>query len=285
MRAGPTARPSPSLARPGLRPDLVGNATAGTARAMAVHARTLEFYRQLRIADDIIARGIKMNRIHLREGAREVARIEFGDFGGTVSPYPFVLSHPQDDHEAILDKHLAAAGIEIEWNTELIGYTDTADGIRATIRKTDNKEETVDVAYLCGCDGANSFVRRHCGLEFPGGTYEQVFYVTDVEATGEAVGNDDVNGCVGRMDSIFVFPIRTSGITDHRDRCRRPLAKRTVSCSRTSARSSKSRCDVKGRDALFSVSVASSCRGEVPRRPCVPGRRRGPYSQPGGGQG
>jgi len=201
------------LARQGLKPRIIErNATAGTSsRAMAVHARTLEFYRQLRIADDIIARGIKMNRIHLREGAREVARIEFGDFGGTVSPYPFVLSHPQDDHEAILGKHLAAAGIEIEWNSELIGYTDTADGIRATIRKTDNTEETVDVAYLCGCDGANSFVRRHCGLEFPGGTYDQVFYVTDVEATGEAVANDDVNGCVGTDGFHIVFPIRTSG--------------------------------------------------------------------------
>ena len=29
-------------------------------------------------------------------------RIEFGDFGGTVSPYPFVLSFPQDDHERLL---------------------------------------------------------------------------------------------------------------------------------------------------------------------------------------
>ena len=60
------------------------------SRAMVVHARTLEFYHQLGIADDVIAAGIKIERGHLRESSadghsREVASFSFGDLGTGLS--------------------------------------------------------------------------------------------------------------------------------------------------------------------------------------------------------
>jgi hypothetical protein len=48
-------------------------------------------------------------------------------------------------------------------------------------------------------------------LRFPGGTYEQMFYVTDVEASG-AVANRNFNMCLGENAFCAVFPIRTSGM-------------------------------------------------------------------------
>ena len=45
------------------------------SRAMAVQARTLEFYRQLGIADDVIAGGFRLDRIHLRNRRREIAAV------------------------------------------------------------------------------------------------------------------------------------------------------------------------------------------------------------------
>lgn len=36
------------------------------SRAMAVQARTLEFYRQLGLADDVVARGYHVERLHMR---------------------------------------------------------------------------------------------------------------------------------------------------------------------------------------------------------------------------
>src|SRR3954465_4021189 len=45
------------------------------SRAMAVQARTLEFYRQLGLADDVVARGFRLDRLHLRNQSRELARV------------------------------------------------------------------------------------------------------------------------------------------------------------------------------------------------------------------
>jgi 2-polyprenyl-6-methoxyphenol hydroxylase-like FAD-dependent oxidoreductase len=72
------------------------------SRAMAVQARTLEFYGQLGFADEIVSRGIKMETHHMREGGEEFVRLILGNLGEGLSPYPFILSFPQDEHERFL---------------------------------------------------------------------------------------------------------------------------------------------------------------------------------------
>src|SRR5262245_56253616 len=62
------------------------------SRAMAVQARTLEFYRQLGIADDVIAGGFRIERARLRNQSREIATVPLGQVGKGISPYPFALS-------------------------------------------------------------------------------------------------------------------------------------------------------------------------------------------------
>jgi len=40
---------------------------------MGVHARTLEFYRQFGFGDEVVARGVKPETVHLREGSASAA--------------------------------------------------------------------------------------------------------------------------------------------------------------------------------------------------------------------
>src|SRR5919199_1361666 len=55
------------------------NPGPGTAsRTMAVQARTLEFYRQLGVADEVVAAGFKLDRLHLRNRSRELAVARLG---------------------------------------------------------------------------------------------------------------------------------------------------------------------------------------------------------------
>src|SRR3954447_23682135 len=58
------------------------------SRAMAVQARTLEFYRQLGIADQVVAAGFQLDRLHLRNRSRELAVVTLGDVGSGISPFP-----------------------------------------------------------------------------------------------------------------------------------------------------------------------------------------------------
>src|SRR3954471_21148063 len=72
------------------------------SRAMAVQARTLEFYRQLGIVDAVLAGGFRIHRIHLRNESGELATVSLADIGKGESPYPFAFIYPQDDHERLL---------------------------------------------------------------------------------------------------------------------------------------------------------------------------------------
>jgi 2-polyprenyl-6-methoxyphenol hydroxylase-like FAD-dependent oxidoreductase len=181
-----------------------------TSRALAVQARTLELYDQLGIADLTVESGRKIDAANLWVAGRKAAHVVFGDMGAGLSPYPYPLIFPQDEHERLLIECLAEAGVEIERQTELVGF-ETADGcVFARIRNPNGTEETCTAAYIAGCDGARSTVREAIGVGFPGGTYEHLFYVADVEASGQTM-NGELHAALDRTDFLIVFPLKGEG--------------------------------------------------------------------------
>src|SRR5690349_23330617 len=70
-----------------------------TSRALAVQARTLELYRQVGLADAVVARGRKMAAVNLWIAGERAAHAKFGDMGADISPFPYALIYPQDEHE------------------------------------------------------------------------------------------------------------------------------------------------------------------------------------------
>lgn len=184
------------------------NGPGETSRAMGVQARTLEFYDQLGIAQEVVALGTPMDSIRIREGKRSVARIEFSEMGKGLSPYPFMLGFPQDEHERFLIGKLAKLGIAVEWNTALENFTQSDEGIEFALRSASGVT-THDARYICGCDGLHSRVREVSGINFPGGTYSQLFWLADVRATGKPVG--EMFGHIDREALVMMMTVRTSG--------------------------------------------------------------------------
>ncbi len=210
--AGPTGLAlAIRLARHGVAVRIIDkNSGPGQAsRAMAVHARTLEFYRQLGFADVVVNLGIKIEAIHLREGGEDVAELPLKDMGAGLSPYPFVLAFPQDDHERFLAGQLKALGVEVEWSTELESFTQDEWGVRAVLER-DGDRIACSSAYLCGCDGARSRVRESLKFDFSGGTYEHLYYVADVKTSGPE--NRDLVGHIGANTFALMLPVRSRGM-------------------------------------------------------------------------
>ena len=175
-----------------------------TSRAMAVQARTLELYRQLDIADAVVAAGHQNPALNMWAKGKRAARIELADAGAGLTPYPFVLVYPQDRHERLLVERLEALGVKVERRTELAGLDERADGITATLRASDGTQTTCEARYIAGCDGARSFVRHAIGAGFEGGTYDHVFYVADVTAHGLSE-QAEVHVCLDNDDfTIFL---------------------------------------------------------------------------------
>src|SRR3981081_12638 len=181
-----------------------------TSRALAVQARTLELYSQVGLADAVVERGRKITAANLWVAGERSARAVFGDLGAGVSPFPYTLVFPQDEHERLLIDRLAELGIQIERRTELLSFQIATDRVVARLKLSDGGLETCDAIYLAGCDGAHSVVREGLEIGFPGGTYSHLFYVADVEGSGEAM-NGDVHVGLERADFLAVFPLREEG--------------------------------------------------------------------------
>lgn len=99
-----------------------------TSRAMVVHARTLELYRFLGLGDEVVAQGIRVDKVHLRRAdpkgpGRDLAGVDFGEIGKGLTPYPFVLAYAQDDHERLLLAHLERRGVHVQWGIRLETFT------------------------------------------------------------------------------------------------------------------------------------------------------------------
>ncbi len=181
-----------------------------TSRALIVHARTLEFYRQLGIAGAVVSAAQKFMAVNLWVNGKRRARLSFGDIGPDLSYFPYSLIFPQDEHERVLIDALRATGVEVERGVEFVTISSDGAGVVASLRNADGSEHQCECEYLLGCDGARSAVREQTHIGLPGGTYSHVWYVADVDAAGPLT-NQEVNISMDSQDVIAVFPMKGDG--------------------------------------------------------------------------
>ncbi len=146
------------------------------SKATTVQARTLEMLDDMGIVDKTLSAGTKSHGVNIYHGDDRLLHVSYDDL---ESPYPFLLNIPQSTLEGVLGDFVTSVGLEVEWGTELIGFTQDAEGVTATLRDADGQEETVRAAWLVGCDGAHSVVRHTLEIDFAGKSYSQWFGLAD----------------------------------------------------------------------------------------------------------
>src|ERR1700722_11371795 len=181
-----------------------------TSRALAVQARTLELYGQIGLAEAVVGHGRKIGAVNLWVAGKKAAHAVFANMGSGLSPFPYALIFPQDEHEDLLIARLAASGVQVDGQTELLGFEDSAGRVHARLKRPDGTHQTCEVAYIAGCDGAHSIVREALNIRFPGGTYAHLFYVADVQASGPTI-NGELHVALDRTDFLAVFPLKGEG--------------------------------------------------------------------------
>ena len=180
-----------------------------TSRAVAVQARTLELYRQLDLSDAVVSLGHTVPAIDLWVQGEAKARISFETINAGLTPYG-PMTFPQDEHEQLLIAKLETLGVRVERQTELMEFSDQGDHVTARLRGADGQELECQSSYIAGCDGARSDIRHGIGVGFPGGTYQQVFYVADVEASGPAM-DGELHVDLDEADFLAIFPLKGPG--------------------------------------------------------------------------
>lgn len=82
-------------------------------------------------------------------------------------PHPRGLVIGQARVEELLEEHVTELGAEIRRGHEVIDLCQDDDGVTVKVRGPEGAYE-IRAAYLVGCDGGHSIVRKRAGFAFPG---------------------------------------------------------------------------------------------------------------------
>ncbi len=177
------------------------------SKAIGVHARTLEIYEQIGLAEDAVAQGTIAGKVRILEGGQVRGEMDLANVGEGLSAYPYMLLLEQHKNEKLLYDYLRRHGKDVLWNRELVSFSQSDESVTATVRDASGETSAIRGKYLVGCDGPRSPVRNMLGLTFEGSTYEQFFYVADVQVDWE-FSHDALHICLVPDSIVAFFPLK-----------------------------------------------------------------------------
>lgn len=177
------------------------------SKALGVHARTLEIYEQLGLAQPAVEQGAIARKARMLKGGKVRAELNLLDLGLGLTAYPYVLFLEQSKNEQILYDYLKQNGKTVHWQTELVSFSQTDEKVTAHVKATDGLSQQIETQYLVGCDGPKSPVRHALGLEFGGSTFERIFYVADARVDWK-LPHDALQVCLLKDSLLVFFPLK-----------------------------------------------------------------------------
>ncbi|MBV8638160.1 MAG: FAD-dependent monooxygenase [Candidatus Eremiobacteraeota bacterium] len=147
--------------------DLVGSRSGG------LHSRTIEVLDQRGIADRFLSEG----------QAVQIAgfawiRLDMSDF---PTRHNYGLALWQRHIERILAHWVDELSVPVYRGREVTGFAQDDSGVDVDV----SDGQTVRAAYLVGCDGGRSLVRKTAGIDFSGFDATTSHLIAEVELTGE----------------------------------------------------------------------------------------------------
>jgi 6-methylpretetramide 4-monooxygenase / 4-hydroxy-6-methylpretetramide 12a-monooxygenase len=177
------------------------------SKALVVHARTMEVFETLGLAEAVLAEGARFAALKIHAGRkRRHTRVDLLDLPWGDTAYPFWLSIPQYTTEQILERHLDEIGVRVEWGTSLDTLHDHGDHVEAKLVRNDGVVDGVRAQWLIGCDGGRSRVREQVGLRLDRKEAGATFILADVRTTAELV-EDEGHVFLGAEGLLLIVPM------------------------------------------------------------------------------
>lgn len=161
------------------------------SRAMVIHARSMEAFDEIGLAEEIIREGQLMERINILTNGQISEVVELTEFGQGLTKFPYVLNIEQAKAEAIMINYLERHGTTINRGEELLTIENGPDRVTITCQDKEGQRSTLTGNYLVGCDGARSTVRQQLGLSYDGKTEDKTFYVADVRIKSDLINKKE----------------------------------------------------------------------------------------------
>ena len=176
------------------------------SKAIVIWSRTLELLdRGDQGSAPFVDAGFKVDGVNIV--AAEGTVVGHVKMDSVARPYPYALMLPQSDTERLLEERLQRLGVSVERSTEGPALAIGADGVEATLRRADGREETVHPDWLAGYDGAHSIVRHTLGAPFSGETMFSDWVLADTHMNGYPFPDTEVAVYWAREGVLPIFPI------------------------------------------------------------------------------
>jgi 3-(3-hydroxy-phenyl)propionate hydroxylase len=168
------------LARAGIAVVLLEQEPALTVdlRAGSYHPPTLEALAPYGITGAMHEQGIVVRHWQIRDREHPEWSVDW-DLGllADVTPFPYRFHLEQHKLTPIIFRLLATeAAADVRFDARFTGCTQDAGGVRVTYERA-GATETLDAAWLIGCDGGRSAVRHAIATPYEGYTWPERFFV------------------------------------------------------------------------------------------------------------
>jgi 2-polyprenyl-6-methoxyphenol hydroxylase-like FAD-dependent oxidoreductase len=149
-----------------------------------INARTMEIYRRMGLAPQIRAAGLRADcpmdvyivlalnepaLLHLPYPSVAQAQAETrGTNDGTLPLEPYQLISQYTLEPLLKDIAGTIPAVTVRFGCEFLALRQDGDGVTARVRGSDGREQDLRAAYLVGCDGGTSPVRKELGIKLAG---------------------------------------------------------------------------------------------------------------------
>jgi 2-polyprenyl-6-methoxyphenol hydroxylase-like FAD-dependent oxidoreductase len=148
------------------------------------NARTMEIFRRLGIADRVRAAGLRADLpmdvfivlslaepplVHLPYPSVEQARAEIracNDGSLPLEPYQLISQYTLEPLLKSIAETLPT--VTVRYGCQLESFTQDEAGVTARVKNANGTSATIRAAYLAGCDGGSSTVRKQLGIRLRG---------------------------------------------------------------------------------------------------------------------
>ena len=147
------------------------------------NARTMEIYRRLGIAEKIRDAGLPRSapmdvflatsmaepplaRLACPSVAEAKAEIAAHNDGRPLEPYQLISQYTLEPLLRSIVETLPS--VTVRFGCELTSFTQDGDSVTALVQPSKGAGETIRTAYLVGCDGGSSTVRKQLGIQLQG---------------------------------------------------------------------------------------------------------------------
>jgi 2-polyprenyl-6-methoxyphenol hydroxylase-like FAD-dependent oxidoreductase len=148
------------------------------------NARSMEMFRRIGLADELRAAGLTSDAVmdvyviltmtrapllHLKYPSVDMAREQIrkiNDGSTPLEPYQLISQYTL---EPVLKRAAERIPtVTVRYGTELLEFEEDGPSVVATVRSSDGRSKRIRAAYLVGCDGGSSLVRKQLGIRLRG---------------------------------------------------------------------------------------------------------------------